>query len=80
LNINKHSLPYPLLKDKVPCSPAQSVTDEELDDIQRKVKDDVVKPDDTGPAPSNALDRSERPVGIYSNQSSDLQTRQCEQG
>lgn len=82
LNDNKHSLvcwTYPLLKDEIPCSSTQSVTDEELEDIQRKVEDNVVKPDDTSPAPSNALDRSKCPVGIYSNQRSDLETTQCEQ-
>jgi hypothetical protein len=67
---------YPLLKDEVPRSPAQRVPDEELDDVQREVADDVVQPDDAGPAPSDALDRSKRPVGIHSNQSSDLQAWQ----
>ena len=36
---------YPLLKDEVPCSPAQCITIEELDDIQREVGDDIVQPD-----------------------------------
>lgn len=71
---------YPLLKDEIPCSPTQRITDEKLDDIQREVEDEVVEPDDTGPAPSNALDRSKCPVGIYSDQSSNLQNMtQCEQ-
>jgi hypothetical protein len=36
---------YPLLKDEVPRSPAQHITDEELDDIQQKVGNDIVQPD-----------------------------------
>ena len=47
---------YPLLNDQIPCFPTQSISDEELDDIEREVEDDVVKPHNTSPAPPNAFD------------------------
>jgi hypothetical protein len=61
-------------KDEIPCRPTQPITDEEIDDAKRKVEDNVVEPFDTDLAPSNALDRSKCPVGIYINQSDILQT------
>jgi hypothetical protein len=66
---------YPLVKDKIPGSPAHRVTNEELDDIQWQVKDNVVKPNDTSPTPSNAFDCGKSPVGVDSNYSSNLRAR-----
>jgi hypothetical protein len=64
---------YPLLNDKIPRFPTKSISDEELDDIEREVEDDVVQPHNASPAPPNAFDRSERPVGVHSNQCGNLQ-------
>jgi len=59
-----------LLNDKIPSFPAQSISDEELEDIKWEVKDEIVEPHNTSPAPSNAFDRSEPPVSVHSNQCS----------
>ena len=63
---------YSLLNDKIPSFPAQSISDEELEDIKWEVKDEIVEPHNTGPAPSNAFDWSETPVSVHSNQCSYL--------
>ena len=47
-------------------------SDEELEDIEWEVKDEIVEPHNTGPAPSNAFDWSETPVSVHSNQCSYL--------
>jgi hypothetical protein len=74
-NFNSH-LPNKKImhKDEGPCPPTQRIADEEIDDAQREVEDNIVEPFDTDLAPSNALDRSKCPVGIYNNQSGILQT------
>ena len=63
---------YPLIDDEIPCFAAQSVSDEELDDIEREVCDDIVEPHDASPAPPDAFDLSERPVSIHRDQCSNL--------
>ena len=68
----RYACSYPLIEDKIPGSPAHRITNEELDDIQWQVKDDVVKPDDTSPAPSNAFDRGKSPVSVHGNYRSNL--------
>ena len=63
---------YSLVNGKIPCFPAQSVSDEELDDIEREVCDDIVEQHDASPAPPDAFDLSERPVSIHRDQCSNL--------
>lgn len=69
------SLYYSLLNDKIPCFPTQSISDEELEDIEWEVKDEIVEPHHTSPAPSNAFDWSESPVSVYSYQCSYLHSK-----
>jgi hypothetical protein len=63
---------YLVLQEIVPGLAAQRETDEELDDVEGEVEYDAVEPDDTSPAPAHALDPGEAPVGIHSNQCSNL--------
>lgn len=58
---------YPLLKDKIPSPSTQSVSDEELDEVEREVEDDVIQPYDSGPTPAYAFYCSEAPVSINRN-------------
>ena len=62
-----------MLNDKIPCLPAEGVSGEELDDVEREVEDEVVEPPDAGPAPPDAFDLSEPPVSIHRDQRSNLQ-------
>lgn len=66
---------YPLLDNKIPGLPTQSIAYEELNEIKWDVEDDVVKPDHTGPTPPNPFNCSKTPVCINGNQSSNLLTR-----
>lgn len=63
---------YPLLNDKIPRLPAQSISGEELNKIKWDVEDEIVKPDHTSPTPSNSFNCSKAPVRIDSNQCSNL--------
>jgi hypothetical protein len=45
---------YLVLTDETSCSPTQCIANEEIDDIWWEVAHNVVKPNDTSPAPSNA--------------------------
>jgi hypothetical protein len=70
---------HPLLNDKIPRFATQSVSDEELEEVEREVEDEVVEPHHTSPAPSNAFDRSEPPVRVYSYQCSYLHSERIEE-
>lgn len=63
---------YPLLNYKIPSSPAQRISDDEFDEVKWEIEDEVVQPNYTSPAPSNALNRTKTPICIDSNQCSNL--------
>lgn len=63
---------YLVLDNVVPGLPTQSISSDELKNVQRDVKDNAVEPNNTSPSPSNTLYLSKFPVGIYSEDSSNL--------
>lgn len=64
---------YLVLDHIIPGLSAQSIPNDELKDIEREVGNDAEDPNDSGPSPSDALDASEFPSCIHSNDSSNLQ-------
>lgn len=57
----------------VPGLAAESVANNELENVEREVGDEAVDPDHSGPAPSDALDPGEAPGRVHRDRGSHLQ-------
>lgn len=61
-----------VLKQGIPSLATQSVTDDELEDVEREVSDETVNPYHTCPSPANALDSCKFPVCVHGDCGSHL--------
>lgn len=68
----KKAKSYPLLNEKIPSLPAESIAYHELYDIQWDIEYDVIEPDHPSPTPSNPFDCSKTPVSIHCYQGGNL--------